>query len=218
MALATWWRGDPLPSLPPLDSFRAVYTRDETVLARLGRLDPSEIRRRLAAGHRPYVGYLAETAVAYGWVATRCADIGELGLAFRLPRRNRYLWDFATLPQWRGRGVYPHLLQAILRQELPQADAFWIIRAPENGPSGAGIGKAGFTAVGKLSLLADGRAGLAASGEERRAAAGAALLGVPLVGANLFPCWHCGGAAYPAAAMAAHCVCDDTTANCVCAA
>jgi hypothetical protein len=62
-------------------------------------------------GHLPYVGYMDETAVTYGWVATRQASIGELNLAFPIAAASRYLWDFATLPEWQGRGLYPRLLQ-----------------------------------------------------------------------------------------------------------
>jgi hypothetical protein len=69
-------------------------------------------------------------SVAYGWVADAGAAIGELDVAFRLEANDRYLWDFVTLPAWRGRGVYPHLLQAILRAE--EGGRFWIINAPEN--------------------------------------------------------------------------------------
>jgi GNAT superfamily N-acetyltransferase len=192
MALASWWGGDPLPPLSPLTGFSAGPTHDEQILAHLNGLAPAEIRRRLQAGHRPYLGYLAETPVAYGWVATRQAEIGELGLDFTIPGVHRYLWDFATLPAWRGRGIYPHLLQAILTAEHNQAAYFWIIYAPENHPSGAGIHKAGLTPVGQLSFQRNGHAGLTPLGQIERARAGATLLGVPLLEGGLSPCWRCG--------------------------
>ncbi|HUM69353.1 MAG TPA: hypothetical protein PLK31_10955, partial [Chloroflexota bacterium] len=208
MSLATWWRGDFLPALPPLNNFQVRKMQSEALLTGSCRLDGREIQRRLQQGHLPYVGLLGGVPVAYGWVATRRAAIGELGLDFRLPPLHRYLWDFATLPAYRGQGIYPHLLQGILLQELGVAHYFWIIRAPENGASGAGIHKAGFTAVGHLSLLANGRTALAVTADWERAAAGAALLGVPLVESSISPCWHCGGADYPAAAGAATCSCQ----------
>ncbi len=192
MALATWWGGDTLPSLSPLAGFSAGPTHDEPTLARLNNLPPAEIRRRLRAGHQPYLAYLNETPVAYGWVATRQAEIGELQLNFTLPGIHRYLWDFATLPAWRGRGIYPHLLQAILTDESHQADHFWIIYAPENHPSGTGIHKAGLAPVGQLSFQRNGRAGLMALNRIDRASIGANLLGVPLLKRGLTPCWRCG--------------------------
>jgi ribosomal protein S18 acetylase RimI-like enzyme len=68
------------------------------------------------------VGYLGGVATTYGWVATRAASIGELSIAFTLPSGDRYLWDFATDPDQQGQGLYPRLLQAIVREE--QADRF----------------------------------------------------------------------------------------------
>jgi ribosomal protein S18 acetylase RimI-like enzyme len=207
MALATWWPGDALPQLAPLTEFSAGPTGNEQLLAQLTGLTPAEIQHRQAAGHQPYLGYLAGEPVAYGWVATRQAGIGELGLSFNIPPLHRYLWDFATLPQWRGRGIYPHLLQTILRQEMNRINFFWIIYAPENHPSGSGIYKAGFTTVGQLSIHKTGGVGLTPLGERERALTGAALLAVPLRESGLSPCWYCGGAAYPASLAAAACIC-----------
>lgn len=217
MALTTWWRDDYLPVLPPLNGFQVSTVQDDTLLAGLSGLDGREIKRRRQEGHRPYAGFLSGVPAAYGWVATRRAAIGELNLDFRLPPLHRYLWDFATLPDYRGRGIYPHLLQEILMREVGQGYYFWIIRAPENWASGSGIRKAGFKAVGRLSLLENGRTGLAVTGSLERAASGAALLGVPIVETGLFPCWHCGGADYPPAAGAAHCLCEpDDEDECCC--
>jgi hypothetical protein len=186
----------------------------------LNRLSPKEVQARWQAGHRPYIASMFGEPAAYGWVATRGASIGELGLAFALPPGNRYLWDFATLPAWQGRGLYPRLLRAILTQEAPVAERFWIIHAPENLPSGAGMGKAGLLPVGQLSFCPDGSVGLAPLGPSERAQAGAALLGVPLIETVLAPCWCCGstverraGAADPVscwppiAPLATHCTC-----------
>ncbi len=221
MSLSIWQRGDLLPALPPLAGFRVEAAPEAGALAQLAGLDRQEVQRRWQEGHRAYVGYVDDAPAAYGWAATRRAGIGELKLDFALPPRCRYLWDFATLPPWRGRGLYPRLLQAIVRQEMAHADTFWIIRAPENGASGSGMRKAGFTPVGRLSLRADGLTALLPTGDPARARAGAALLGVPLVSAGIFACWHCGGAAYPAAAHADECACGHTlpeSESCVCAA
>lgn len=193
MALATWWATDPVPHLPALHEFEAAPAPDDAALAQLNRLTLSEVQARRQAGHRPYLGFVHGTPVVYGWVATREASIGELSLTFGLPLANRYLWDFATLPNWQGRGIYPHLLRAILEQESSDADRFWIIHAPENLPSGAGMHKAGLLPIGQLSFRLDGGVGLAPLGPLNRAQAGASLLGVPLVETVLAPCWCCGG-------------------------
>ncbi len=200
MALFTWWRGDPLPALRELDGFHAAATADAHLVARLAGLELTEVRRRLIGHHRPYVAYLGTTLVAYGWVALEGAEIGELELQFVLPAGDRYLWDFKTLPAWRGRGIYPRLLQTILRAEEHSAERFWIIHAPENGASQVGIEKAGFRLAGELSFRRGGGVGLVPGSLNGRARVGATLLGVPLIEElriavaheqPLAPCWQC---------------------------
>ena len=198
MALATWWSGDPLPTLPAIPSLRAEATNDIALLARLAALDRTEVVARMDGGHRPYLARLSAEPAAYGWVAGAGATIGELGVAFTLPRGDRYLWDFATLPAWRGRGIYPQLLQGIIAAEsTAMAARLWIIHAPENPASARGILKAGFAPVGDLSFRAGGGAGFRPFDDPIRARVGAALLGVPLLGEGDAPveplahCWHC---------------------------
>jgi hypothetical protein len=161
MAAATWWKGDSLPALAPLPGFSAHKVQDISEITAITRLDEIEVRRRLKAGHKPYIGYIQETPVGYGWVAHRTAEIGELQLSFVLPKRSRYLWDFATLPEWRGHGAYPHLLQRILKTEARYAQRIWIVYAPENKSSSSGIHKAGIENIGELSFALQGGLGLA---------------------------------------------------------
>jgi GNAT superfamily N-acetyltransferase len=189
MALATWWAADPLMDLAPITGFQVYMATDKEQLAAINHITLAEVEERRQAGHVPYIGYMDEIPVTYGWVATCEASIGELNLAFAIPADSRYLWDFATVPEWQGRGLYPRLLQAIV--QLERAERFWIIHAPENRPSGAGMQKAGFQAVGQLSFQHDNSLGLIPFDLPERARIGAALLGVPLIGDGLSPCWRC---------------------------
>jgi GNAT superfamily N-acetyltransferase len=189
MALATWWASDPLMDLAPLSNFQVRLSADNAQLAAINRIPVAEVEQRRQSGHVPYVGFTDGTAVTYGWVATREASIGELNLVFALPADSRYLWDFATLPDWQGRGLYPRLLQAIVQAE--RAERFWILHAPENLPSGVGMQKAGFQAIGQLSFQRDNSLGLIPFDHPERARIGAALLGVPLIEDGLSPCWRC---------------------------
>ncbi|HZQ97331.1 MAG TPA: GNAT family N-acetyltransferase [Chloroflexota bacterium] len=224
MALWTWWTGDALPALAPIGGFGAGAARDVAELSTLTGLPAAEVAGRLEAGNRCYAARLGGVAVGYGWVADGSAAIGELDLAFRLEAGDRYLWDFATLPAWRGRGLYPRLLQAILRAE--DRGRFWIINAPENLASARGIARAGFAEVGSLAFARGGRVGIAPTNADERAAAAAAVLGVPLVPTTeadpgVSPCWRCvmdalargarEAACWPGAGLAAvACSCDTT--------
>jgi hypothetical protein len=154
-------------------------------------LDAAEVERRWVDGHRAYVATLDGVPASYGWVATGDVSLGELDLTFTLPERERYLWDFGTLPAFRGKGMYPRLLGAIRMQEQAEADRLWIIYAPENLPSGVGIGRAGFETVADLSFTPEGQAAVRPVGAFVRARRAAQLLGLPIVGEPLTSCWRC---------------------------
>jgi len=112
--LWTWWRGDPLPALPASAGLTVGVAGDDREAARLMGRAVDDVRRLRDAGHRPYVARLDGAAVAFGWCATATALFGSPSVAIALPPGDRYLWGFATLPAWRGRGLYPRLLRAIL--------------------------------------------------------------------------------------------------------
>jgi hypothetical protein len=139
-------------TMPELPGMRVTQVSDPQIMAALQRRRIEDMRGRFEQGHRAYVSYVNDDAAAFGWVATREAVIGELGLQVRIPRRQRYLWNFVTLPAQRGKGVYPRLLNAIVTTESIDADKLWIAYAPENHASAAGIHKAGFVTVGSLAF------------------------------------------------------------------
>ena len=207
MVLATWWYEDG-PSALELPTGLTIESPfdDEPVILLTG-LSHDEVSRRRADGHRPYVARVDGAPAAYGWVGTRSCSIGELDLNFDLPAGNRYLWDFATLPAFQGRGVYPYMLAEIVRRECPPAVRLWIIHAPENLPSGVGIARAGFIPVAELSFTEDGRPALRGGDDMRRTNAAAELLGLPVVASGLDDCWACGGSCNAHAGEDGHCDC-----------
>ncbi len=115
-----------------------------------------EVARRLREGHRLYQLRVGGELAAYGWAATGPAHIGGLDLFFTVPPGEHYLWDFMTLPAFRGRGLYPLLLQEIVRRELDEVEWFWIGHESRNEASRRGILKAGFKLAGYLWRLPDG--------------------------------------------------------------
>jgi len=173
-----WWRSDPCANLAHLPGFEAELASDYRLIAELARLDLAEVLARVRDGHRSYIARLSGVPVAYGWSAGNRASIGELGLEFAIPAGNRYLWDFATLPAWRGIGIYPRLLQVIIAREAAEAERFWIGHVYDNSASGRGIVKAGFGEAGATGCR-NGRAlTFAATGPAARERACAGLLGL----------------------------------------
>ena len=71
--LWTWWRGDPLPALPPLPTLRVVESESSHQMATLMDIPEAEVAAMLQEGHRPYVAYLSTGPVGYGWSATNRA-------------------------------------------------------------------------------------------------------------------------------------------------
>ena len=197
MPLAIRYRHDPAPVLAPGPDLTVSREVDPFFMAALQGRSVVEIARRFADGHRAYVARCDGEPAAWGWVATTSASIGELGAAVVLPRGDRYLWNFVTLAAYRGRGIYPRLLDAMVHAEcsMPgedgdQAGRFWIVYAPENHASGAGLRKAGFLEVADLSFDSDGRAALRVlSGGT--AAAATRVFQLPQANEPLAPCWRC---------------------------
>jgi hypothetical protein len=157
----SWWRGDELPPLQREPAFTASPSDDAPLIAELAALSVDEVQSRIHNGNTPYLAWWNGEPVAYGWSASRVGEIGEIGLRFELPASDRYLWDFVTLPAWRGRKIYPRLLQAILSAEGGSAERFWIGHDAENLASGRGIRAAGFRLVGEGRLLPGGHFALA---------------------------------------------------------
>jgi GNAT superfamily N-acetyltransferase len=181
--LWTWWRGDVLPRLQPLSNLTVGISTDVTLIAHLMASPIEYVLQRVQDNHRPYVAYVDAVPVAVGWSATGQAEFAEGRVYFRVPANNRYFYFFVTLPQWRGCGIYTHLLQAMLRIESVENERFWILHEIGNIASERGIAKAGFHLISKVCILRDESVCFMPLDEEiERARAGASVFGLPLVG------------------------------------
>ena len=149
-----------LPTIKKPEGLRIEESTDVTLLAAMGETTVEEVIKRLANNHSAFIAYIHDQPAAFGWVARSKATIGELNHELILPEGNRYLWNFRTLADFRGLGIYPALLQYIVRYESKRANQFWIIHAPENKSSLSGIVKAGFAYAGKLYTDSNGTATL----------------------------------------------------------
>lgn len=145
-----------LAVLAPQTELEIRETDSPVLMAELNGISQEDARHRFSKDNRAYVAYWNGSPAAFGWMAMGTARIGELNHEFVLPESHRYLWNFRTLPEFRGKGIYPRLLQYILTSEFPQAECFWILHAPENTASEIGIRKAGFELVSQVSVV-DGR-------------------------------------------------------------
>ncbi len=150
----------PLPSAPALDEHplaRAALPGDAPALQEAmeasGLYAHDTVATRLRQGRRPYIVETDGLIASYGWVATTPEPIGDLGISFQLAPDEAYIYDCATRPAYRGRGYYPALLVAMLRDLRREGRRrVWIATAPGNVPSQRGIVRAGFTKVADVNM------------------------------------------------------------------
>lgn len=218
MPIAFRHRDDGSPSIPPLEGLTVRREHDPAVMSRLQNRDTAEIASRFADGHRAYLALMHGVPAAWGWVATSSASIGEVNASFSLPTADRYLWNFVTLAAFRGRGIYPRLIDAIVTAEAPESERFWIAYAPENHASGIGIRKAGFTLVADLSFDQAGRP-VVRDIRDGGGSAAARLLGLPEISDAVAQCWKCARGPEPTTSSCAsgRCACDYQVADKSCA-
>jgi GNAT superfamily N-acetyltransferase len=144
-----------LPAVvPPVQAdFRPVTLDLAPALATSTGLSPEGIIRRLESGRQCYAAWAADQAVAYGWVSFESEEIGELNLRIRLLPGEAYIWDCATLPAFREKGLYSALLGYILRQLHAQTLCrVWIGADYDNIASQKGMARAGFQHVADLVI------------------------------------------------------------------
>ena len=171
-----WWPGDPAPTFAPWPEFSAAPADDDAALGRLIGAPVADVQAWQRGGHHPYLARVGGEVVACGWSATRTLVIGELGLRQPLPTGDRYLWGFVTAEEWRGRGIYPRLIAAIIDHE-GAAHRYWIGHEPGHSSSSRGILKAGFRQIGEIYRRPRGNFTLRPTSDPARAEIGAAVLG-----------------------------------------
>src|SRR4028118_718183 len=112
--LYSFTKQDKLPHLPAIKGLEIRYVDDPLLLSIIGNISLQEATYRLANDNKAYVAYFDGIPAAFGWMAMGKARIGELNHQFILPPGHRYLWNFRTLLEFRGLGIYPRLLQGIV--------------------------------------------------------------------------------------------------------
>ncbi|MGO8949586.1 MAG: GNAT family N-acetyltransferase [Ktedonobacterales bacterium] len=120
----------------------------------MGIADVAVVLDRLAVGSRCFVARVADGIAAYGWVSEVVESIGELERLFHMHKGEAYIWDCATLPEFRRQGLYTSLLHIIattLQREGTRR--LWIGASRGNRPSLRGIASAGFQPVIKMNYV-----------------------------------------------------------------
>ena len=191
MSLYTLTSLETLPTLKQPAGLKIEESTDVTLLAAMGETTEEEVVKRLANNHSAFIAYIHDQPAAFGWVARSKATIGELNHELILPAGNRYLWNFRTLAAYRGLGIYPAMLQYIIRYESKSTNQFWIIHAPENKSSLSGIIKAGFEYAGKLYTDVNGAATLEPNALSEAYRGILESMEIQLSNDTAVSCWNC---------------------------
>jgi GNAT superfamily N-acetyltransferase len=143
----------PVPARMPVTFAEAKPADLPELAAAMGEATTEPVRERLEGLGRNWrrcflLREAGGTIAAYGWVTHGVECVGELERLFHLRRDETYLWDFVTLPAWRGKRLYSALLSYIIyqlhREGVPR---IWIGAGRQNRPSVRGIANAGFDHV-----------------------------------------------------------------------
>jgi hypothetical protein len=119
----------------------------------MGSGNPEEVFRRFDAGKHCYTVNVKGVLATYGWVTFDEELIGELRLYIRLLPGEAYIWDCATLPEYRGLRLYPSLLWYIIGELRAQGlKRLWIGADADNLPSQVGMRMCGFHPIADLVL------------------------------------------------------------------
>lgn len=218
MAIALFSREDKMAVLEKPLQVKIEKTFDIRMLHLLTGLPKMEIERRFMEQNDAWVLWVKDIPAAFGWVAHAFAPIGELERFVQVGNGEVYLWNFRTAEQWRGRGLYPLLLQHILRTQVSQGtQRVWIIAKPENKASVRGIVKAGFDLIGNLSYDRRNELVLLPKEKGERADDAASFLNIRISDYEIAPCWCCSSPAMSHALNACECLCGQPAAEpCYC--
>jgi hypothetical protein len=153
--------GEALPPPPPSPEISLIHIRSaqgqnlqpiETAM-RLAGEETDVIAPRLARGDEFFGWRTNDNAiVSFGWVTRRNRRVGLANL--KEAEGRAFVYNFHTLPAYRGRGLYPRLLQQMRYVLIKNQEMEFIIDVNvRNLASKRGIEKSGFDLVARTSYV-----------------------------------------------------------------
>lgn len=107
--------------------------------------DAALLRWRFSQGELCWAAKAEEEIVSYVWAAPKRERVGELCKSIELKEGEIYLYDAFTVPEWRGKGLYPAILSRQLDYFKHKGyERALIFTVEENLASRRGILRAGF--------------------------------------------------------------------------
>lgn len=137
------------PAAAPNDErFAELGPSATAALAAAMGVPEAEVAARFGRGCRALTAWRGEELAAYCWLSTGRERVGELARDLLLPPGESYVWDCATLPGFRGRGLYTRLLRTIVGTLAARGQRrVWIGASSTNEASNRAFTSAGFRPV-----------------------------------------------------------------------
>ena len=141
---------------PRIDArFQRVGPEGVMLAEAMGLAEAAPVLERFDGGARCYAGFVRDALANYGWVSFGEEWISELATHIRLGPDEAYIWDCATLPAFRGQGLYPALLGHISRELRDEGlRRVWIGTDYGSLDSQKGIVRAGFQPIADFYSVA----------------------------------------------------------------
>lgn len=139
--------------------FAPVGAAEAAPLAAAMELPESEVLARLARGCRVIAAWQGDQVASYCWISVHREHVGELARVLTLPAGDSYVWDCATVPRYRGQGLYRNLLRQIAETlDAEGQRRVWIGASSTNEASNRTFATVGFRpAASVVSLRVAGR-------------------------------------------------------------
>lgn len=117
-------------------------------------IEPEAIVRRFEIGRHCYVAQVDGLVVAYGWVTYGPEYVGEFERELQISPGEAYIWDCATLPDYRRLGLFSGLLAHMTRCLAEEGtQRLWIIGLAAAPGIDRGVAAAGFQPIFDLTYL-----------------------------------------------------------------
>lgn len=139
--------------------FAPVGGAEAAELATAMELPESEVLARLARGCRVIAAWHGSEVASYCWISVHREHVGELARDLSLPAGESYVWDCATVPRYRGQGLYRSLLRQIAETLAGEGQRrLWIGASSTNEASNRTFATVGFRpAASVVSVRVAGR-------------------------------------------------------------
>lgn len=130
------------------------FDRLMTTVTQMDPITPQAVAKRFEIGRECFIAQVNGSIAAYGWVTRDLEYVGEFERELQVQEGEAYIWDCATLPDYRRQRLFSSLLafitERLRREGIKQ---IWIIGLNAALEINSGVAEVGFQPVMRLTYL-----------------------------------------------------------------